>query len=52
MDQNNYGKTAIRTKDTDIRVYPREATGIDQSIRIYNFVDDHIEPNPDAIEVV
>lgn len=52
MDKNNYGKTAIRTKDTDIRVYPREATGIDQSIRIYNFVDDHIEPKPDAIEVV
>jgi hypothetical protein len=52
MDKNNYGKTAIRTKDTDIRVYPRESTGIDQSIRIYNFVDDHIEPNPNAIEVV
>lgn len=51
MDKNNYGKTAIRTKDTEIRVFPREATGIDQSIRIYNFVDDHIEPNPDAIEV-
>lgn len=52
MDKNNYGKTAVRTKESTIRVYPRESTGIDQSFRIYNFVDDHIEPEPNAVEVV
>lgn len=52
MDKNNYGKTAIRTKEASIRVYPREETGIEQSIQIYNFVDDHIDPNCKAIEVV
>lgn len=52
MDKNNYGKTAVRTKESSIRVYPRESTGIDQSFRIYNFVDDHIEPEPEAVEVV
>lgn len=52
MDKNDYGKTAIRTKEAAIRVYPRESTGIDQSFRIYNFVDDHIEPEPEAVEVV
>jgi len=52
MDKNNYGKTAVRTKETSIRVYPREETGLEQSIQIYNFVDDHIDPNCKAIEVV
>jgi len=52
MDKNNYGKTAVRTKEDAIRVYPREDTGIDQSFRIYNFVDDHIEADPEAVEVV
>jgi predicted small metal-binding protein len=52
MDKNNYGKTAVRTKEDAIRIYPREDTGIDQSFRIYNFVDDHIEADPEAVEVV
>lgn len=51
-DTEDYSRTGVRTKEDQIRVYPRESTGIDQSFRIYNFIDDHISPNPEAIEVV
>lgn len=51
MDTEDYSRTVIRTKEKELRVYPHEFTGIDQSVRIYNFVDDHISPNPEAVEV-
>lgn len=51
MDTEDYSKTVVRTKKNEIRVFPREDTGIDQNIRIYNFVDDHIEPGCEAIEI-
>ena len=51
MDTEDYGRTAVRTKKEEIRIFPQEATGIDQNIRIYNFIDDHIEPGCSAIEV-
>jgi len=52
MDEYNHGETSVRTKDNVIRVYPRENTGIDQSVRIYNFVNDHIDPNCEPTKVV
>jgi len=52
MDTTDYGKTILRTKENTIRVYPREETGMDQSLRIYNFVDDNIDSNCEAVEVV
>jgi len=52
IDTEDYSRTIVRTKEEQLRVYPHENTGIDQSVRIYNFVDDHINPNPEAVEVV
>ena len=51
MDTEDYSKTVVRTKKDEIRIFPTEDTGIDQNIRIYNFIDDHIEPGCEAIEV-
>ncbi len=52
MDKENYGRTDLKTKEDTIRVYPNGPSFIDESIRIYNFVDDYIDPNLEAIEVV
>lgn len=51
MDTTNYGRTTLKTKESSIRVYPRGDSFIDESIRVYNFVDDHIDPNLEAIQV-
>lgn len=52
IDEYNYGETSIKTKEDVIRVYPRKTTGIDQSVRIYNFVNDHIDPNCEPVQIV
>lgn len=52
VDDTTHSRTLVRTKgDNQIRVYPRKSTGIDQSIRIFNFVNDHIDPDCRAVEV-
>lgn len=51
MDKKNYGRTDMRTKEDSIRIFPNGPSYIDESIRIYNFVNDHIDPNLEAIEV-
>lgn len=51
MDTTNYGRTTLKTKESSIRVYPSGDSFIDESIRVYNFVDDHIDPNLEAIQV-
>jgi hypothetical protein len=51
MDKSNYGRTDLRTKEDSIRVYPNGGSFLDESIRIYNFVNDHIDPNLEAVNV-
>lgn len=51
MDTENYGRTSMRTKESSIRIYPNGPSFIDESIRIYNFVDDHIDPDLEAVKV-
>ncbi|MBY6293882.1 hypothetical protein GLU60_00630 [Nanohaloarchaea archaeon H01] len=51
VDSDNYGRVAIKSKDNMLRVYPREDTGIDQALRIYEYVTDQIDPRANAIAV-
>ncbi|AGB14701.1 hypothetical protein Halru_0047 [Halovivax ruber XH-70] len=51
VDNNSYGSTRLRGRRNAIRVYPHEGSGIDQHIRIYNFVQDHFDPSCRAVEV-
>lgn len=52
VDERTLGKTILRSKDGTIRVYPREETGIDQSLRVFEFLNDQIDPNSYATPVV
>lgn len=51
VDTNSYGSTKLRGRRDSIRVYPHEGSGIDQHFRIYNFVQDHFDPNCRAVKV-
>jgi hypothetical protein len=51
IDENRYERTILRSKDDDIRVFPRELTDIDQSVRIFNFISDHFDSDCIAREV-
>lgn len=51
VDTNSYGSTKLRGRRDNIRVYPHEGSGIDQHFRIYNFVQDHFDPDCRAVEV-
>jgi hypothetical protein len=51
IDDRTLGKTMLRSKGNMIRVYPRENTGIDQSIRVFEFVNDQIDPESYATSV-
>jgi hypothetical protein len=33
----------MKTKGDEVRVFPREMTDIDQSLRIFNFISDHFD---------
>jgi hypothetical protein len=46
IDERSFGKTVLRTHEDAIRIYPREDTGIDQSIRRFAYIADH--PDADA----
>ena len=45
VDSNNYGRTDLEGTPERIRVYPRENTGIGQSLRLFRFVSEQIDPN-------
>lgn len=51
VDTVNFARTELRTARDSIRVYPHDTTDIDQNIRLYNFVDDYIDPNCQPIAV-
>ncbi|QGA80885.1 hypothetical protein [Candidatus Nanohalobium constans] len=51
VDSSNYGRVAIKSKDNTLRIYPREDSGIDEALRIYEYVTDQIDPRANAIAV-
>lgn len=51
IDERSFGKTVLRTHDSTIRIYPREYTGIDQSIRLFEFITDQIDSEAYATAV-
>lgn len=51
LDDRTLGRTKLLSKDGSIRIYPREETGIDQSVRVYEFINDQIDPNAFARQV-
>jgi hypothetical protein len=51
LDDRTLGRTKLLSKDGSIRIYPREETGIDQSVRVYEFINDQIDPSAFARQV-
>jgi hypothetical protein len=51
LDDRTLGRTKLLSKDGSIRIYPREETGIDQSVRVYEFINDQIDPSAFARRV-
>lgn len=51
IDKRTLGTSVLHSKNGSIRVYPRENTGIDQSFRIFEFVNDQIDPKSYATPV-
>lgn len=51
IDERSFGKTVLRTHDDTIRIYPREHTGIDQSVRVFEFISDQIDSTAYATPV-
>ncbi|MCL9814408.1 hypothetical protein [Natranaeroarchaeum aerophilus] len=51
IDERTLGKTILRSNENSIRIYPREDTGIDQSIRVFEFINDQIDPKSIARKV-
>ena len=51
VDTENFARAELKSTHDSIRVYPRDNTGIDQSVRLYNFVDDYIDPNCRPVEI-
>ncbi|AGB39350.1 hypothetical protein [Natronococcus occultus] len=43
IDDTTQERTTMKTKGDDIRIFPREFTDVDQSIRLYNFISDHFD---------
>jgi len=52
IDDSSNGLLTLKSKSDSVRVFPREQTDIDQSIRIFNFVSDHFDSNCEAREVI
>ncbi len=52
IDNHYHERLNLASKNDTIRVYPREKTDIDQSIRIFNFMSDHFDSECIAREVV
>ena len=51
IDDRSLGKTILRSHNDSIRIYPREHTGIDQSVRVFEFINDQLDPESTAIQV-
>jgi hypothetical protein len=43
IDDSTNERTTMKTKGDEVRVFPREMTDIDQSLRIFNFISDHFD---------
>lgn len=43
IDDATNERTTMKTKGNDVRVFPRELTDVDQSLRIFNFISDHFD---------
>lgn len=43
IDDTTQERTTMKTKGNDIRIYPRELTDVDQTVRLYNFINDHFD---------
>lgn len=52
IDDSSHGILTLKSKEDRVRVFPREKTDIDQSVRIFNFVSDHFDSECEAREVV
>jgi hypothetical protein len=50
-DRRTLGETVLRSRGNTIRIYPREDTGIGQSVRLYEFISDQIDPESYATVV-
>lgn len=51
VDTENYARAELKSTSDSIRIYPRDTTEIDQNVRLYNFVDDYIDPNCRPMEI-
>lgn len=51
IDDTTQERTTMKTKGNDIRIYPREFTDVDQSLRLYNFISDHFDADCTPKEV-
>jgi hypothetical protein len=51
VDKRTLGETVLQSHEESIRIYPRESTGIDQSIRVFEFINDQIDPDSFATVV-
>jgi hypothetical protein len=52
IDESTNERTTMKTKGDDVRVFPRERTDIDQSLRIFNFISDHFASDCTPKQVV
>ena len=43
IDDTTQERTTMKTKGNDVRIFPRELTDVDQSLRLYNFINDHFD---------
>lgn len=43
IDNTTRERTTLKSKGDDIRIFPRELTDVDQSVRLYNFISDHFD---------
>lgn len=43
IDDSTNERTTMKTQGDDVRVFPRELTDVDQSLRIFNFISDHFD---------
>jgi hypothetical protein len=52
IDKSTNERTTMKTKGNEVRVFPRERTDIDQSLRIFNFIGDHFDSDCTPKQVV
>jgi hypothetical protein len=51
IDDFSHEILTLKSKNDNIRIFPREQTDIDQSVRIFNFISDHFDSECEAREV-